>query len=88
MNNDHILTIRAAEALILINKRQEALQLVEHYVCREPDSLDAWLFLAQHYLNANMPHAATAWQQVARIRELRGNQASAPSLPLSVLGLN
>ncbi len=66
--SQNLFTIRAAEVLIMVNRRQAAIDLVERLITWEPDYLDGWLFLARRYTDSNHPAAASAWQQVARLR--------------------
>lgn len=62
------LTVSQARRLVSAHRIEEALHLVHEITAREPDNLDAWLFLAFHYMDYDYRRALEAWQQIARLR--------------------
>ena len=62
------LTLSHARQLMVAHRSEEAFRLVSHLTVREPDNVEAWLFLAFYYMDFDYRRALDAWKQIARLR--------------------
>ena len=51
-----------------LHNMQERIDYVEKLVAEDPDELEAWLYIADHYLDVDYEKTLNAWQQIARLR--------------------
>lgn len=63
MVHDSAEPTKAEQELAVARTAEEALDRV----ARDPDDLDAWLFLASYYMGMDLRRALEAWKQIARL---------------------